>query len=182
MQKKINSDKDYFRQLRLNYISHMIAEYSTNKSGDVEERILNLLHSQKRQCINTVCGQTYETLKRKCGSCGSVVRNVDKVPVLVGPQTSSNNEKYIFLGEQNKTNLKQMQMGEPIVLNPNSYDNLEKILEELKVNTAIGVDREWTFVGADGPPYCLASRLIGKDEKKYDWVSMVPGLGKITMD
>ena len=43
-------------------------------------------------------------------------------------------------------------------------------------------EREWTVVGCDGPPYCLASRVIDNDKNKYDWVTMQPGLGHLNMN
>lgn len=75
-----------------------------------------------------------------------------------------------------------MKVGEPILFNPNSYENLELILKQLKENLAIGRGREWTFVGCDGPPYCLANRLIDRNPKAYDWLAMQPGLGHLNMN
>lgn len=73
-------------------------------------------------------------------------------------------------------------MGEPILLNPNSYDNIKEILESLKVNLGIGKGKQWCYVGCDGPPYCLASRLIAKNPEYYHWVTLVPGLGHLNMN
>ena len=86
------------------------------------------------------------------------------------------------MGEKKNTNLCPVSVGEPILLNPNSYENLVQILDSLKENLAIGREREWTVVGCDGPPYCLASRVISNDKNKYDWVTMQPGLGHLNMN
>ena len=56
------------------------------------------------------------------------------------------------------------------------------ILHDLKENVEIGKAREWSYVGCDGPPYCLASRLIEEDKTVYDWVVMLPGLGHLNMN
>ena len=73
-------------------------------------------------------------------------------------------------------------MAEPIFLNPNSYDNIKLILDQLKVTLDIGGKREWSYVGCDGPPYVIASRLIESDVGKYDWVAMSSGLGHLYMN
>ena len=73
-------------------------------------------------------------------------------------------------------------IGEPILLNPNSYENIEKNLSELKANRKIGDEREWTLLGCDGPPFCIASHLIERNPDKYDWVSVVSGLEHLNVN
>ena len=73
-------------------------------------------------------------------------------------------------------------MAESIFLNPNSYDNIKLILDQLKVTLDIGGKREWSYVGCDGPSYIIASRLIESEVGKYDWVAMSSGLGHIYMN
>ena len=65
-----------------------------------------------------------------------------------------------------------MKVGEPILENPNSYVSIKRILAELK-------KRQWVFLGCDGPPYCLANRIIDESDSEYDWVSLIPGLGHL---
>ena len=74
-----------------------------------------------------------------------------------------------------------MKVGEPIMVNPNSYVTTDKCLSVLKVELSIGEKREHGIVGCDGPPYCLASRKIDQDDT-LDWVAMVPGLGHLHMN
>ena len=57
-------------------------------------------------------------------------------------RSSAKGEKYINLGEKKNTNLCPVSVGEPILLNPNSYENLVQILDSLKENLAIGRERE----------------------------------------
>ena len=175
MHQQIESSKSYFRQLRYNYISYMINEYKSD-SAAVEKRIKDILDIQKRKCTNDQCGKVFDTCKRKCDACGYQVKKQER-SVPATKQTSSSEEKYIRVGEKKGINLKDMKMGEPILVNPNSYSNIEHILQTLRENLEISKTRAWTFVGADGPPYCIASRLIERNVEKYDWVTMLPGLG-----
>ena len=69
-----------------------------------------------------------------------------------------------------------------IFLNPNSYDNIKLILDQLKVMLDIGGKREWPYVGCDGPLYIKASRLIESDVGKYDKVAMSSSLGHLYMN
>ena len=73
-------------------------------------------------------------------------------------------------------------MAETIFLNPNSYENITSVIDTLKISLQIGVKREWSFIGCDGPPYVIASRLIDEDKSKYDWVAMSNGLGHLYMN
>ena len=43
-----------------------------------------------------------------------------------------------------------------------------QLLEHIGQHAGIGTKRKWVFVGCDGPPYCLASRLIDEHLEKYD--------------
>ena len=97
-------------------------------------------------------------------------------------QTTSTGQKYVPIGEEKNSNLRPTQIGEPILLNPNSYNNVKTILDCLKTNLEIDKTRQWTYVGCDGPPYCLASRLITENQDNYDWLTLVPGLGHLNMN
>ena len=46
----------------------------------------------------------------------------------------------------------------------------------------IGEEREWVLLGCDGPPYCFSSRIIERNPLKYDWVSIVSGLGHLNIN
>ena len=98
-------------------------------------------------------------------------------------QTSSTDDKYIYIYSGNKIgkNLKPQVTGEPILLNPNCYQNIDSILQSFKYILRIGEEREWALLGCDGPPYCLSRRIIERNPFKYDWVSIVSGLGHLNM-
>ena len=46
----------------------------------------------------------------------------------------------------------------------------------------IGEEREWAVLGFKGRPFCLSSRITEKNPFKYDWVSIVSGLGHLNMN
>ena len=55
-------------------------------------------------------------------------------------------------------------------------------MDELKLKLKIGSDREWAYVGADGPPYVLMCRLKDSNPQKYGWIIPVCGLGHLYMN
>ena len=69
-----------------------------------------------------------------------------------------------------------------MLLNPNSYKNIVRIISLLKANLEIGRSHQWTVVGCDGPPYCLASCIIERDPTNYDWISLISGLGHLNVN
>ena len=73
-------------------------------------------------------------------------------------------------------------MGEPVLVNPNSYDSVKTVLDEYKHCHKIGEAREWVLLGCDGPPYRMANIIIDANKEEYDWVSLVPGLGHLNMN
>lgn len=97
-------------------------------------------------------------------------------------QSSRIGDKHLDIGQTKQSNNKQNKMGEPVLLNPNSYENIDRILQSLKENLNIGSERHWTFIGCDGPPYSLASRLIERYPKICDRACMLSGLGHLGMN
>ena len=75
-----------------------------------------------------------------------------------------------------------IKMSEPILLNPNSCKNIHHILKQFKIFAKIGIDREWVFIGCDGPPYCSALRIVESSPGKFDFAALVPGLGHLHMN
>ncbi len=63
-------------------------------------------------------------------------------------------------------------MAEPVILNPNSYANVDTVLRHVKMQ--ITGNRHWTIVGSDGNPYVLGQRLRDeKDDLKH--LLLMPG-------
>ena len=115
-------------------------------------------------------------MKRKCDQRGPrVTKQTIEQPFR--PKIALFSEKYLFIGEKRQSNPKCLRKGEPVLRNPNSFENLEVILKELKSNLGIRDAKQWSFVGCD-----VANRLVEQDKKSYDWVSLVPGLGHLRMN
>ena len=79
-------------------------------------------------------------------------------------------------------NKKDTCMVEPVFCNPNSYANVDSFLDHLKSVLGIGITCEWTFIGCDGPPFCLASRLSQGNLEKYDCRGFIAGIGHLNMN
>ena len=70
--------------------------------------------------------------------------------------------KFINVGQKGLRNPTKISTCEPIMVNPNSFENIVVILNDIKkrtINEDADVGRKWVFVGADGPPYCLMRRI-----------------------
>ena len=115
----------------------------------------------------------------KCDNCNSKVIKY-KPEITPREKSSGMDERYkLPLNMANNQNSPKISMTEPIFLNSNSYENITSIIDTLKISLQIGVKREWSFRGRDGPPYVIASRLIDEDN---DWVARSNGLGHLYMN
>jgi hypothetical protein len=63
-------------------------------------------------------------------------------------------------------------MGNPVAINPCSYDSVKEVLTNIKGSTT-GGSRSWTTVGCDGLPYRIATRVI----REHQDLLLQPGLG-----
>ena len=62
-----------------------------------------------------------------------------------------------------------IQFSHPILSNPDSYKNIHQILKQLQIFAIICIVREWVFIGCDGPPYCLTSRIVESSPDESDF-------------
>ena len=172
-----------FRKYRYYYLLQKL-EKVINEDNKVDKRTEYLNKSATRICANNRCNKEFTTCKRKCDLCWSkvVTVNISCSTDDLENQTSSVGSKYLFIDNKIGNNNKTMMRGEPILLNPNRYENIDKILSELKTNLKIEDERERTLLECDGPPFCIASHLIDRNPDKYDWVSIVCGLGYLNMN
>ena len=173
----IESNK-HFREARNCYISKMLELTYEENPADVQIH-LNELENCQRECES--CFKPYDGLKRKCDDCsGKVVKKVINHTRITSIQNWAV-EKHFDIGQVVKRNDSSLKTGEPILVNPNSYNTIKKIISSLKVDLGIGTHRDWVFIGCDGPPYTLASRIIDSDHE-LDWISLFPGLGHLHMN
>ena len=91
-------------------------------------------------------------------------------------------KKSLDVGQMVNYNNKTMCMGEPVLMNPNSYATVEAILESYKDLHGIGHSRHWVFLGCDGVPYRLANQIKLANSEKFDWLVLLPGLGHLHMN
>ena len=175
---RINVAKHSFRQFPMVFIERVLQMVAI-ENCDVEDKI-SAKQASLRKCVNENCLKSYDSLKRKCDLCGS---NVEKGKIVKERLTSDQKllTRHFDFGVTEKKNKTKISMGEPVIVNPNSYESLKKVLGNLKEQIING-NRKWTFLGCDGPPFCLASRLIENDPEEYAWVSMVSGLGHLHMN
>ena len=54
-----------------------------------------------------------------------------------------------------------MDVGEPCMVNPSSYEALLEVMDHVKKTCSVGSDKErkWTILASDGVPYVLASEI-----------------------
>lgn len=126
---------------------------------------------------NNECKTIYQSLKKKCGS--AVVKNMETVVFKSPALTNINIDVGVDITREKRPLVK---MAEPVMLNPNSYQNVRLIRDELKVSSEIGESRQWVFLGCDGPSHCLSERIINENVERYEFASMVPGLGHLHMN
>ena len=101
-----------------------------------------------RFCTNLDCGERYLNLKRKCDICEwKVVKKLNDRYVFKEDQTSSTDGKCIDIWNEVGKNLKPRVTGEPILLNPNSYQNIDSILQSFKYILRIEEEQEWALLG-----------------------------------
>ena len=70
-------------------------------------------------------------------------------------------------------------MGEPLMLNPNSYANVETVMRE--VRSSATNDKHWVTIGCDGNPYMMAQHLRDRDDDLKDML-VLPGPGHLEMN
>ena len=70
-------------------------------------------------------------------------------------------------------------MTKPILLNPNSYKNIESTLKEIRNIVNIDVDQKWVFVVCNDLPYCLSLRIVESKPNEFNFPAIIPGLGHL---
>ena len=175
---QIESSKS-FRIYRLRFVEQILNRV-LNENKDVD-RVIAAKQCSGRICSNDSCSEPYDTLKRKCDLCGSKVvkKNMPEV-VLSNTETLVTSKENSFFTTVVKNDA-ELKVGEPVMANPNSYDSVKLVLDQLQ-NYIMTNDRKWSVLGCDGPPYCLASRIIESNPDKYDWVTLNTGLGHLHMN
>ena len=178
----IEDAQEVFSYFRAGFLEKIL-NFVINEGNEVEDELALIVKKFSRICTNEDCKKIYNNLKYKCDDCKSKVVKYNPEPMKPPSTSTDNTINYKFnIDIENKQNVKQISMAEPIFVNPNSYENIKVILDTLKDSLHIGIEREWSFVGCDGPPYVIASRVIDSDPERYKWVAMSNGLGHLYMN
>ena len=180
MKELVERANGLFRQYRLNFIRRIL-EIVLHENMDVEKQI-EISNKDPRKCLNSACAITYGCLKRKCSVCFFKVGKVRNEESRLVPTNDWKITKSFDVGQKGTFNKKKISVGKPAMKNPNTYDSIKAIIEEYKDINSIGVEREWVALGCDGPPYCIGSRIIEKNPEKFDWLTLVSGMGHLHMN
>ena len=113
----------------------------------------------------------------KCDSCNRTAIACE-ITVHSGMHITSKLPNYINIGETCFDNGTEIRIKEPVMTNPNSYENLLRFLENIKARY-IDDERKWLSVGADGPPYCIMRRIIEDYPEEFDGLAIVSGKGHL---
>ena len=122
-----------FRVYRFEYIKSMFEFLATAQDMDADiGKILEHLENSDLTRVCSSCGTLYRARKLLCDHCkGSVVaREISNVQD--DNEDGSVLPKYFNVGEVNLDNRTHISMGEPVLVNPNSYQNIKIILDKLK--------------------------------------------------
>ena len=149
MEKERTNGEEDFRIYRFKYLTEIFTFLS--KSGDMEEKINKKVQSLKssksnRKCDS--CGTIYGGLKRKCDVCKDHVSKIVYDEERIG--YNDNLPKYFDIGQKTQHNPVSITMGETILVNPNSFENVKTILDDIKEG-AIREETKWVFVGSAVP-------------------------------
>ena len=171
MEKETENAQNNFREYCYCYLCSLFQFLSSSDGMEnltVKEISYLELPSSNRCCSHS--NKEFYSRKVKCDDCGKLIISKTKKADNSDESTPSLKAmpKYFEIGEINSPNHDKTLMGEPTLGNPNSFKNLEAILDELHENMIENSEREWLFVGTDGPPYCLMRRLLKQNPCQYD--------------
>ena len=108
-----------------------------------------------------------DCLNGKCNVCYKCFGSFPKSDVKC-PQCGINMERYkndydpYFRTESKHPIMKpSMDVGEPCMVNPSSYEALLEVMDHVKKTCSFGSNKErkWTVLASDGVPYVLASEI-----------------------
>jgi len=127
MKAEIEKSRKHFREIQLKYIE-LIMKLVKFKNNDVQQFITK--SKSKRSCVSY--GKVYDNQKRKCDVCSSAVAVVKEVTENLSTPADWPLTKTVDIGQVPNINQKPMSVGELILLNPNSYESVESILDLYK--------------------------------------------------
>ena len=98
MEDFIEKCKCDFRVYRFPYLQQLLKKILEETESEVEDCINEIKKENYRFCTNPDCGESCLNLKRKCDICEwKVVKNLNDINVFREIQTSSADDKYIYI-------------------------------------------------------------------------------------
>ena len=141
---------EIFNEYRFNFTYQLIKNISTslqkfNFADDVEKSID--LDPSKFICPS--CLNVNEKANQVCNFCDFAFDTL-----------LSRKALYDDISSYHPENPPEIKLGEIIGVNPNSYEIIKTVLENLQEQAGVGKEKGWTQVGFDGIPYRVASEII----------------------
>ena len=183
-----------------NYLSIILTEACAEKDNSTNIDDLAYKHStiMGRQKKCNKCGKMeIENSRRKCPNCNEKLANIaqiqqeeDNQSIIETNITKSLDFKYYQsstnipddpinpisitqrLLPQDGVKVPDMFLPDPLPLNPNSIENVRKVLDHIQEISGINKgERKWIPVICDGVPYNYAQKI----KKNYPRILMIPG-------
>ena len=111
-----------------------------SENDEVEQKISQ--KSAKRRYLNENCQKNFENkIKRKCDFCKGKVEITATEKHRLNKPESWNMTNTTNYGQKRIKNNPLMKIGEPVLINSNSFVNIEQILNEYKETHDIGSKR-----------------------------------------
>ncbi|RIB06741.1 hypothetical protein C2G38_2147907 [Gigaspora rosea] len=129
----------------------------------------------------TVCQTSnIDNKKRVCPECHNKLPTIAEIideqhKIINAAEKSTVISSYVFKQRsvpESEVHTPQIFVPDPIGINPNSIDNVRKVLEHIKEISGVKDDsRKWVVVTCDGVPY----HHIQKMKKDFPWLILIPG-------
>jgi len=171
-----------------NVIDSLITSTATNINSMKECPSCNQQNIENRKQVCPTCGMRLPTLGeiQKGKAVESEISTTDRLiltkPLIFKPYSIVNNDDPcvtsvpISLTQRSvidqRVNIPEIYIPDPININPNSIANVEKVLLHIeKISGIKDGTRKWIAVACDGVPYHHATKL----KEKFPWLVLIPG-------
>ena len=163
--KQLSEPSQLFRESRDHILEQCITIVHKEHQTDEEDFIDQYLKREKQSlsektCMN--CGCEADITFRVCRNCsGKVVKNTPETPNF--PKLNIDIYKS-FEQYKSKPNNIKCTVGEPDFVNPNSFQSIIQVIQNIGVRAGItqygGNSREWLLIECDGLPYNTLRDII----------------------
>ena len=145
MQRFVSESNNDFWQYQINCIA-IILKIAMFENDDVKQKIEVLKRSEK-SCSSKSCKELFTKFRKKCDACGGKVIKGEHIESRLAVPNDWASEKKCDIGQEVNKNVKLIQVGEPVMVNPTSFVNVEYILYQCKKLHGISEARGWVALG-----------------------------------